>query len=223
MQIDSKNIRLVIFDIDGTLYFQPGIRLLMAFELFVTVILQPRRWQIVRIVKEFRNARENQLLSSIDPIDLQLYRLVANRLGCSEDIVRSTVEEWIMIRPLKYLPWFKFNDIDDFLNNLRNRGILIATFSDYPSEDKLKALGLVFNVNVSATDTEVNALKPNPMGIKILLEKLCCSPSNTLVIGDRFDKDGQCAAFAGASYFIKKKFFLDYEYEFLKYSQIKII
>ena len=223
LYINSQKTRLVIFDVDGTLYFQRGIRLVMAIELIAYIFCHPKRWNTVRILKKYRFMRESHLFSSNESIEEQLYRLVANHVGCSEDLIRLTVDEWIMIRPLKYLRWFKSDGIDNFLKDLRSRGISVVTLSDYPSEAKLAALGLSFDANVSSVDPNANALKPNPVGIQMLIAKFEQSPSSTLLIGDRIDKDGQCAIAAGINFFIKKNFRLIHNFEFLKYNQFVVI
>ena len=75
--------------------------------------------------------------------------------------------------------------------------------SDYPAADKLGALGLEVDLQVSAIDDEVERLKPHPRGLQHVLELAGIEPDRTVMIGDRLERDGECARRAGTKYLIK--------------------
>ena len=50
---------------------------------------------------------------------------------------------------------------------------------------------------VSSDDKNINALKPNPKGLNYIIEYFKCPIEHCIFIGDRFDKDGLCAKYAG--------------------------
>jgi len=55
---------------------------------------------------------------------------------------------------------------------------------------------------VSATDVEVGRLKPDPKGLIVAASSLNTPVKECLFIGDRDDKDGECARRAGMPYLI---------------------
>jgi FMN phosphatase YigB (HAD superfamily) len=64
------------------------------------------------------------------------------------------------------------------------------------------ALSLEVDVMVSSTDAEVDRLKPDPKGLILAASKLKTPLKECLFIGDRDDKDGECARRAGMPYLI---------------------
>ena len=76
-------------------------------------------------------------------------------------------------------------------------------WSDYPAEEKLAALGLRAEVVVSATDPEVDRLKPDPRGLEVALARLGASAEHCLLVGDRDERDGEAARRAGVEWRLK--------------------
>jgi putative hydrolase of the HAD superfamily len=72
-------------------------------------------------------------------------------------------------------------------------------FSDYPAEDKLRALGLGdhFDVVVSAVDPDVGAFKPDARGFLVAAGRWNLQAGEVLYVGDRPDVDARGAAAAG--------------------------
>ena len=72
-------------------------------------------------------------------------------------------------------------------------------FSDYPSGEKLEALGLDkrLSLTLCATDPEINAFKPHPRGFLRACELWDLDPAEVLYIGDRPEVDAVGAAAAG--------------------------
>jgi phosphoglycolate phosphatase len=86
---------------------------------------------------------------------------------------------------------------------LRASGKQVAAFSDYPAKDKLKALGLQASPIVCATDPDVARLKPDPLGLHLILKRCGVPAKRALMIGDRFDRDGAVAGRAGVRALIR--------------------
>lgn len=82
------------------------------------------------------------------------------------------------------------------------QGIPVGVFSDYPVSEKLAAMGLTADVAVYATSGEVNRLKPHLKGLLVIASKLKTPVAQCLYIGNRNDKDGECARQAGMAYLI---------------------
>ena len=189
-------IKGVLFDLDGTLYSQPRMRLLMVKDMILYYALHPSHVGQLRILVHFRRMRELHDFRGGHIAETQ-YELTATRLGVKEECVRKVVDKWIMVEPLKHLAQCKFHYVDSVFARLKTRGRGIAIVSDYPVREKMLWLGLEADVSVCATDPDVDCLKPNPKGFLVAAAKLGLSPHECLVVGDRDEKDGEAARAAG--------------------------
>jgi FMN phosphatase YigB (HAD superfamily) len=59
---------------------------------------------------------------------------------------------------------------------------------------------------VCATKKEVDRFKPHPAGLILTAKKLGVPVTNCFFIGDRDDKDGECARRAGMPYLILSRY-----------------
>lgn len=196
---------LVVLDLDGTLYDQRKLRLQMAMEMAKSLPWSATGRQHLSLIKYFREVREHLAESEADDVINRQYRQVAAAFNVSEEEVRAVTDEWLLRRPLPYMMECRAPYIEDLLERLRRKGKKIAVLSDFPAQDKLDALGLRADLVVAATDSEINCFKPNPKGLLRILSLTGTMPSECLVIGDRDDRDGECARRAGASFILKKK------------------
>jgi HAD superfamily hydrolase (TIGR01549 family) len=192
----------VIFDMDGTLYDQRKLRLCMVREMFTYVLRQPRRLTEWRILWLFRKMREKHAAEVASGLESWQYVWAARAAGVSPEKVRAVVTEWMFERPLAYLRPCRYLGAEALFSQLQRHGIPIGVFSDYPATDKLRALGLTAQVVISATDAEVNRLKPDPTGLLVAAAKLGTPTLECLFIGDQEAKDGECARRAGMPYLI---------------------
>jgi FMN phosphatase YigB (HAD superfamily) len=191
--LDWSAFKAVIFDVDGTLYDQKKLRLIMARELALYCLTHPHRLWKVRILSTFRRLREEQC-DCEEPclIDAQ-YRWTSEALNCDQTVVQQVVEEWILRRPLPHLISCRPNGLAELFNRLRTKGIKIGVFSDYPAAEKLHALELKADQIATAVDPHINRFKPGPNGVRHLLNQFKINPNECLHIGDRDDRDGLCA------------------------------
>jgi HAD superfamily hydrolase (TIGR01549 family) len=198
---ESRRIRAVLFDLDGTLYVQRPVRLLMALELLTMPLFgpfaAPRRW---RALAAYRRAQE-QLRETSTPSTGAAAQIAAaaEAAGLPPADVEVLVDDWMMTRPLKYLRRFRAAGIDALLQFLERRGVRVGVFSDYPANAKLRALDLGgrFHPVLCSTDSEVRAFKPHPRGFLRACEIWKLPPSEVLMVGDRPDVDAAGAAAAG--------------------------
>ena len=197
-------IEAVLFDMDGTLYLPSRLRALMASELALVPWLQRAPWRVRRLwnaLAVFRHVRED--LRALGRPTASLERLqyseAATRAGVSVSEMEDAVAEWIVRRPLKYLPHVVRPGTREALTQLKAAGVRIGVFSDYPAQDKLKAMGLDHMVSlvVDATEAEVNAFKPHPRGFLTAAERWRLPPEAILYVGDRPDVDAIGAGAAG--------------------------
>jgi putative hydrolase of the HAD superfamily len=198
--------RALVFDVDGTLYYQGLLRACMALELLASLLTLDghRRRRAVAVWRQlavFRRTREalKGFAAGSNSLEHLQYLQPAQQVGCSPTELERVVTEWMHVRPLRYLAYCRRRGLVAFLQYLVNSGYRIAVLSDYPAASKLDALGAAPYVEVAlcATDTTVNALKPHPRGFLQVCAALGLPPSTVLYVGDRADVDLAGARAAG--------------------------
>lgn len=207
LQPKMSRIRAMIFDVDGTLYSNKRVKTYILKYLVTKVLYNPSIINEIRTVQAFRKYRENLINCKSRQLRLEQYKIVADRLNIDINEVQDIVHKWMFEMPLKYLPKCKYKGIDNLWRKLRERQVLIGVFSDYPAESKLDVLDLSCDVAICSTDYEVDALKPDPKGLFKIADTLGIKIQECLFIGDREDKDGECARNAGMPYLILEKNF----------------
>lgn len=197
-------IRAVLFDVDGTLYHQRPLRLLMAGELGVGAWVRHAPWDVPRLwrmLSVFRRVREElrALGRPDEPLARLQYTRAADRAGVPVNDMEAAVDEWIYKRPLKYLPRVVRTGMLEVLSALDARGLRVGVFSDYPVADKLEAMGLraTVSLELDATTESINAFKPHPRGLEVACECWGLSPADVLYVGDRAEVDAKGAATLG--------------------------
>lgn len=217
MRKDIYKYKVIILDVDGTLYSQPKLRLSMALNLGLYYLCHPFRIRELLILKKYRSVREKwpdvyamqakDFNRSSLPFSIEeaQYQYVAKLLGLSPDQVREVVYHWIHQRPLALLPKCKDTQLLRLIEKLRTEPVTIAVYSDYPAEEKLKALGLRVSHIFCSSDSDINCMKPERKAMEVILKKLDTTPEEALMIGDRFSKDGLAAKNIGMDYVVLAK------------------
>lgn len=193
--------RLVVFDLDGTLYHQSKLRWVMLQELLTQG--GPGRLRRIRDLGRFRKLRENLSDAGQPGFDATLFARAAAATGRSEAAMRTLVQDWMELRPLRHLRAARVEGTAELFEALRAKGIAIAIWSDYPIAAKRAALGLKADMVLAATDPELDTLKPNPLGLSMLLERAGCRPGQALMVGDRMSRDGAAAAALGVPFLLR--------------------
>jgi FMN phosphatase YigB (HAD superfamily) len=200
----AGGVRAVLFDVDGTLYSQTALRLLMAAELGLAAVRGGslgRASQLARVLHTFRCTREGlreEGVSRASLEDLQ-FDVPAAQLGMNAAEVRRVVDEWIFERPLRHMPRVRRTGLHPLLAALGDRRVRIGALSDYPVASKLDALGVAhhFSLRLCTTDRAINAFKPHPKGFRHACDIWGLAPREVLYVGDRPEVDGAGAAAAG--------------------------
>ncbi|CAN5899389.1 phosphoglycolate phosphatase [soil metagenome] len=200
--VDWSAIRLVVFDVDGTLYRQRPLRLRMAAALLLQA-LRPRGLATIRALACYRRLREPMGDAETADFGRILLAETAAATGLSEQAIRAIVAEWIDRRPLPFLAGCRYPGLVALFAGLRRTGKVIGVLSDYPATAKLAALGLSADHIVSAEDEGIGRLKPNPKGLESLIRRAGAAPAATMMIGDRVDRDGMVARRAGTQVLIR--------------------
>ena len=194
--IDWRPIQLVAFDVDGTLYAQKPLRLRMMVALAAHT-LRRRSLRDLAVLRSYRTLREEIGSAEVEDFDNVLLAQVARRHKLDTHSVRGIVSEWMEERPLRHLSACRYPLVDQLFDRARQSGRSVGILSDYPTSAKVQALGLHADYLVSASD--VGLLKPHPRGLKRLMELAGTTPEQTILIGDRADRDAAAAQRAGCA------------------------
>ncbi|MFT3985681.1 MAG: HAD family hydrolase [Lachnospiraceae bacterium] len=208
--------RAVVFDLDGTLYYQRRLRRTMVGRLFRYYAGHPWKIKELLVVKEFRSVREHwdsigetALMVSKENktgfLDQAQYAYVADKMKISAEQVERTVQKWIHESPLSALKKSRDEEIGHLMETLRARGVPVLIFSDYPVKEKLKALEFQADGMYSASDDRLMELKPSPKGLLLIMQDYRLEPGELLMIGDRCSRDALAAVNAGTDYLILGK------------------
>jgi putative hydrolase of the HAD superfamily len=147
--------------------------------------------------------RERLSESECENFEARLLRQTAERTGLSEARIGELVAEWMERRPLRRLAACRYEGLPALFAGLSASGRIVGVLSDYPAAAKLKALGLCADHVVWAGDAGVGVMKPHPRGLELLMARANSPPENTVLIGDRIDRDGVAATRAGARCLIR--------------------
>lgn len=200
--VDWGALRAVVLDVDGTLYDQRRLRGRMALRLASHFLFRPWTLKDLYILYRFRKMREAIAEAPHSDVDTLQYAVVAERLGCSAGKVRSVVDKWIYREPLPFLMDCKYPGADDFIEQLREKGIGVAFLSDYPVVEKLQAMGIRSERSYCATDPSIDRLKPSPKGLSVIIDEFGIDARHCLMIGDRYERDGRSAEALGMPYLL---------------------
>ena len=197
--MDFNKYDLYVFDVDGTLYYQNKLRLIMGKRLLMYYLLHPLKFKDLIIIKNFRSLRENAKDTN------GLFDITAKKCNVSVSRVNEVIKKWIYENPIDALIASKDDTLLAIIDKLKADGKTVAIWSDYEADDKLKALQLSTDYVYTAEQERVGELKPSPKGLNLIMSDLNVPKDKTIMIGDRMVKDGEAAKKAGCDYLILSK------------------
>lgn len=197
--MDFNKYDLYVFDVDGTLYYQNKLRLIMGKRLLMYYLLHPLKFKDLIIIKNFRSLRENAKDTN------GLFDITAKKCNVSVSRVNEVIKKWIYENPIDALIASKDDTLLAIIDKLKANGKTVAIWSDYEADDKLKALQLSTDYVYTAEQERVGELKPSPKGLNLIMSDLDVPKDKTIMIGDRMVKDGEAAKKAGCDYLILSK------------------
>lgn len=196
-KLSTLNTKLIVFDLDGTLYNKRGLSLRMVLH----APLDIRKMQAERAT---RASMKGMWLRDEKHFHDTFFQRMAARMHCSA----TAAEQWYNQRymPLMVKMIGKYQPLNEwvlpFIHDCQHTGIKLVLLSDYGfAKEKLQALGLsptLFDWVISAP--ELGGLKPAPELMRIITERMGFAPQECLVIGDRDDTDGEMARRTGAQF-----------------------
>lgn len=201
-----------VFDLDGTLYDQPRLRIRMATRLLQYYLLHPFKLSELLMLQRFRSVKDKwnsdssvqpkQDNNGLDEVDADVCRYISEKSGKDYKMLSAVIKRWIYDDPLTVLYDERDKKLIEDIDRLKAAGKKIVIFSDYPVKEKLAAIGLEVDAFYSSTDKEIGELKPSPKGIDIIISDFNVEKSKIVMIGDRMEKDGRAAENAGIDYVI---------------------
>lgn len=194
-----SNIRVVVFDLDGTLYSKHGMVRRMLFS-------SPLDWRKMLADRQTRKQLRGKWLKNKDMFYRTYFQTMALHCSSTPDSMREWYFDTYM--PLMVSVLKKYYSIAawvrPFINQCKKRGIRLVVLSDYGhTHEKLAALGLdikMFDWVVSAP--ELGGLKPAAQLMNKVAERMMVAPQDCLVVGDREDTDGAMAQAVGATFYL---------------------
>ena len=189
-KLSTLNTKLIVFDLDGTLYNKRGLSLRM-------VLHAPQDIRKMQAERATRASMKSMWLRDEKHFYETFFQRMAARMHCSA----TAAEQWYNQRymPLMVKMIGKYQPLNEwvlpFIHDCQQTGIKLVLLSDYGfAKEKLQALGLsptLFDWVISAP--ELGGLKPAPELMRIITERMGVVPQDCLVIGDRNDTDGEMA------------------------------
>lgn len=202
-----KDYQIYVVDMDGTLYYKYPMRLSVLFQMVGYYLFHITNWKEILFLKDYRHLRESEELLQKADCERRIRFLLSQKYHFAPEKVNDIIEEWMYKRPLSAV--FKSRDkkLLAFLKAQQQNGHQLYLYSDYPLEDKSRIMGIDADGLYYPDNVRFSFLKPNPEGLSLILRENNLSPADVLMIGDRQDKDGQCAINAGTDYLILKSTF----------------
>lgn len=199
-----EEYQLIVSDMDGTLYYQRSLQVIMALQL-VFSLGKKNGISELYMVYLFRKLREG--CTDREDADQKLYETVAKKTGRNAAQVQAVIQKWIYQKPLQYLACCQDLILIERLSNLQKEHKEVAIYSDYPAQEKAKQLKLADIPCFYGGQPEISAFKPDPRGIRYIMSQYGIEdPRQVILIGDRMSRDGQAARQAGIDYVIVKKY-----------------
>lgn len=194
MQLDTEGVKAVVFDVDGTLFDKSKLplHLILADPLYMFILNNERK--------------ERKSLAGVWFGDERTYyETLYGKVAIRSRISSKRVKWWYehrympaMVRVLKR--HYRLREwVPELLPQLRAQGIKVALFSDYGCvEERLAALGFDPSWADLVTDApSMGGLKPCKESLLAVCRHLGVEPSETLMVGDRDDLDGESARRCG--------------------------
>jgi FMN phosphatase YigB (HAD superfamily) len=185
--IDWSQVKVVSWDIDGTLYDLKAFMRALKRDLLIRAITF--RWfslirdlvRLVRFKRHMDNVRHNCPDFSVGELSGR------DEIGHTMDALYARLLPSIGMLP----------GVNGLLDWFDEQSVPQVIFSDYRPSTKLSALNLDGRFQSIFAGEDLGHLKPSPTVFREIIEQLGISPGELLHIGDRPDTDGAAASEVG--------------------------
>lgn len=200
LPISAQQIKLVVFDLDGTLYELKPMQKQMRNRLLKHLLFHPLAWKEIWAVYHFRRERKKRTGSHTPNLAQAQYVWVSEKTGIPVETVQQHIEKWMIHEPLGIISALSYKKVIPLVELLKKQQIQTAIFSDLEAVKKAEALQIGITDVFSAVDEAIDALKPHPAGLFHIANFYGVNLSEILFIGDKEELDGRCAREAGCSF-----------------------
>lgn len=191
-----NDIKVIAFDIDGTLYPQ---------ERFYAKIFI-HFWKNVRVFYHFGRVRA--ALRRCAPLpDLYRYQavLLSERMKCTTPEAEKTLNSVVYdVFPHYFENVKPFKNVETAFKKIKEAGYKIAILSDFPPEQKGSLWGLTAYCDGIFSAERIGALKPSKYTFGIMAKELGVPLKNILYVGNnkKYDIEGAKAAGMKTAYLL---------------------
>ena len=194
---DWDGIRLVVFDVDGTLYRQRPLRLRMARDLLLHSLTK-RDLNVISVLRNYRRIRERLADRQAADFEPALIAETAAATANTPNAVRAIATEWLERRPLPISRQLSLSRIAPIVRRPAAQG-----------KDHRRAFGLPGGGEARRFGTDRGSCCNRRRRERWLSQTASARPESlivaagvnanaTVLIGDRADRDGVAARRAGA-------------------------
>ena len=189
MREEFKNIKVVAFDIDGTLY--PDYRLYFRI---IFYFLKNFKFYV-----HFNNVRN--IMHRTAPLpDFYEYqaRLLSDELKCPLAEAKGKIEKIVYKGLTPYLEKTRtFSHVEETFKLIKEKGLRIAILSDFPPSQKGDMWGLLKYCDLVHGSEENGALKPSKYPFGVMAMDLGVAPEEILYVGNSVKYDVKGSKNAG--------------------------
>lgn len=174
-------IKVIAFDIDGTLYPQYRLHVRM-IGLFLRHMKVFYHYGLVR----------RQLRRTAPLPDLLHYQamLMSERLGCTTPEAKKILNDVVYNGLAKYFNTIKcFKDVPETFEKFNKAGYRLAILSDFPPEQKGNIWGVTKYCEKLFSTEKIGALKPSKYPFGVMALELKVKPDEILYVGNSMKCD----------------------------------
>lgn len=200
MELNTSRDLTLIFDVDGTLYNLKLLQTLLVFDLFILILFDKTRIKHFFLIYRYRTYRDS---SNSDDCSLSKIKLsFCEKEEISVEFLQNLLLFFTEQRVKPYLKFCKRNYVISLIKFAQTKSIKVCFLSDYPIAQKLKWLNVKSDAQrlYSAEDPRIDSIKPNLIGLRLLLEEESVQSSAAVLIGDSVERDGKVARGLGVNF-----------------------
>ncbi|MBO7431217.1 MAG: HAD family hydrolase [Spirochaetia bacterium] len=177
----ESQLKAVLFDVDGTLYPQ---------SFFIKTSLQ-FFLRHPRLSLAFRHLRHDvRQFGGVEDLHLAQISLCAGYMRIPAERAEELLETHIYGTYMDMLSMAKpYPQVEPLLADLKEAGLKLGVITDYPTGDKLSALGFDKYWDVAISADTMGHLKPEADAFLLAAEELKISPEQIIYVGNEYKYD----------------------------------
>ena len=185
--MEIQMLKGFVFDVDGTLYSQKKMRIKMGVRLLSFYMLRPHRIKELYALKIFRNLREKDEWKRAG--FEELYLEIQKKTSLPLTRIEKSIQYWMFQAPLDIIKSCSYQNVISYINEQHHNQKKVIVYSDYPAADKLKAIGMEYDLVFAFGSDGIDEQKPSLQIMKAIVSKSGCTADQLLYVGDRDDRD----------------------------------